>query len=253
MKFLRCAGWVVVAALNSGAHAAETAYVIDKLLVGIHQDKDLNSAITKVLPTGTKLNVLQRDGELAQVKDGEGVSGWVDAAYLMKDPPASAMVTQLTEEKATLTNRLAELEAKTKAAAGARSSNGNSPEAVENDTLTKENTNLKAQLSAEKLKNAELDSQNKKLQASSRTPAAAAELQEANLSLQQKVEEAEQRIKELEAQADKQSGGVATVAARHGISTPILLVIGGLLIAAFAGGIYSMDYLQRRRHGGFRI
>ena len=29
---------------------AESMYVIDKLLVGVHRDRDLNSAIIKVLP-----------------------------------------------------------------------------------------------------------------------------------------------------------------------------------------------------------
>ena len=34
------------------ASAAESAYVIDKLLVGIHESKDTDSAILKVVPTG---------------------------------------------------------------------------------------------------------------------------------------------------------------------------------------------------------
>ena len=37
------AGWSVLAT------AAETAYVIDKLLVGVHRERDLNSSIIKVL------------------------------------------------------------------------------------------------------------------------------------------------------------------------------------------------------------
>jgi SH3 domain protein len=87
--------------------AAETAYVIDKLLVGVHEDRDLNSAIVKVLPTGTKLEVMQRDGELAQVRDSDGTSGWVDGAYLMKEAPAQLQVQTLSEEVAELKRRLA--------------------------------------------------------------------------------------------------------------------------------------------------
>ena len=35
---------------------AETVYVIDKLLVGVHEDKTLESPIIKVLPTGSSFN-----------------------------------------------------------------------------------------------------------------------------------------------------------------------------------------------------
>ena len=64
------AGWSVLAS------AAETAYVIDKLLVGVHRERDLNSSIIKVLPTGTALEVLERREQLARVKDAEGTEGW---------------------------------------------------------------------------------------------------------------------------------------------------------------------------------
>ena len=54
-------------------NAAETAFVVDKLLVGVHLEEDLNSAIVKVLPTGSKLEVLARKGETARIKDAAGV------------------------------------------------------------------------------------------------------------------------------------------------------------------------------------
>jgi hypothetical protein len=46
--------------------------------------------------------------------------------------------------------------------------------------------------------------------------------------------------------------GQVTSAAR--LTSPLALgVIFVLLLAAFGGGAYLMDYLARRRHGGFRI
>ena len=53
---------VLALALWLPAAVAEPAYVIDKLLVGVHEEKNLDSAIIKVLPTGTELNVIERDG-----------------------------------------------------------------------------------------------------------------------------------------------------------------------------------------------
>lgn len=63
MKIARI--WLLSALLASPllSSAAEFAFVIDKLLVGIHQEENLNSAIVKVLPTGSKLEVLARKGK----------------------------------------------------------------------------------------------------------------------------------------------------------------------------------------------
>ena len=122
---------VILALISSHPVAAvDNAYGIDKLLVGVHQDQDLNSAIIKVLPTGTKLEVVKRDGELALIKDPEGTSGWVDAAYLMEEVPASVRVKALTDENAALTAKLN---------APASSTDGtNAPTSAERDKLTKE-------------------------------------------------------------------------------------------------------------------
>ena len=42
---------------------AETAYVTDKLMAGIHQDNTTGSIIIKVIPTGTKLEILKQEGK----------------------------------------------------------------------------------------------------------------------------------------------------------------------------------------------
>jgi len=231
--------------------AADTAYVIDKLLVGVHQDRDLNSAIVKVLPTGTRLEVLQRDGELAEVRDGDGTSGWVDAAYLMEEAPAQVQVTTLTEENADLKRQLAASPTSEATADGAG-----------RDKLAQENTDLKGKLSAEKLKVGKLESAVGALEAKIAdrpvTPAdtVIAELEEANQELARDLEAAMQENEQLESDIDAFDSGPAIPAMPvvvDSFSTPVL--VGGLLglLLAFGAGIYWMDYLHRRRHGGFRI
>ena len=86
-------------ALPARAWSAEIAYVIDRLLVGIHQEQDLNSTITKVVPTGTPLEVLERDGDFARVRAGDGVTGWVDASYIMNEKPAQVVVLELEKDR----------------------------------------------------------------------------------------------------------------------------------------------------------
>lgn len=106
MKFRPLITAVLALVSSLPSLAAENAYVIDELLVGVHQDQDLNSAIIKVLRTGTKLEVVRREGELALIKDPGGTSGWVDTAYLMEEVPAALKLKQLVDENAALTAKL---------------------------------------------------------------------------------------------------------------------------------------------------
>jgi len=227
--------------------AAETAYVIDKLLVGVHEDRDLNSAIVKVLPTGTKLEVLQREGELAQVRDGDGTSGWVDGAYLMEQAPAQLQVQTLSEEVAELKRRLA-----------ATPTSGVTTADTGRDKLTQENTELKGKLSAAKLKVGKLETQVSALEAKIAerplTPAdtVIADLEQKNQTLGRELEAAMQSAKRLEAQLDNGATPAIPLAVDSVSRSQWIAVLVAVLFA-FGAGIYAMDYLNRRRHGGFRI
>ncbi len=231
--------------------AAGDAYVIDKLLVGVHQDQDLNSAIIKVLPTGTKLEIVRREGELALVKDPEGTSGWVDAAYLMEEVPASVRVKALLDENATLTAKLN---------APASSTDGeDASTSAERDKLTKENTELKRKLSAEILKSGQLQTKIGKLEADvaerASTPADTriADLAAANKALTRDLESAIQTHQKLESRLQEQPTLPDPKAVIDSYSTPVLVIFGIALLLSFGAGAYLIDYLSRRRHGGFRV
>jgi SH3 domain protein len=248
MRRFTCLILLVLPALP--ALAAEAAFVIDKLLVGVHKDADLESAIVKVLPTGTELTVVSRKGDLAQVTDPEGLTGWVDAAYLMKEPPAANQLKQLRQEKQALAEHLRKLETAT------RSGKAGAAEVVKIDALTNENTDLKSQLSSQKLKTGELEEQLKALRKTAGGAAGgsvAGELQSANLELTAKLEAAAARTAELEARLAAQSpAGQVAAAVRFG-SPLVLGAVAVLLLSAFGAGAWLMDWAARRRHGGFRI
>jgi len=76
-------------ACTSPATPADTLYVIDRLNIGLHNGRSPESAIIKLLPTGTPLEVLQRDDESVEVRDPQGVTGWVDARYVTAQLAAS--------------------------------------------------------------------------------------------------------------------------------------------------------------------
>jgi SH3 domain protein len=241
---------LLIAILTPIALAADTAYVIDKLLVGVHQDKNLNSAIIKVLPTGTKLEVKKRDGELALIKDPNGVEGWIDAAYLMEEVPAGIAVTQLEAEVAALTSKLE---------AGGTSPSGKPVSSNERDQWLKENTELKRDLSAGKLKIAEFQTKVAALEskAASRvtTPADTVieELEAANLELSRGLERSIQANQRLESELEERDDQPGLTVHAGSLSTPIVAGFGLGLLLTFGSGVYFMDYLNRRRHGGFRV
>jgi len=86
---------------------AETVYITDSVLVGLHEEKSIDSAILKVLPTGTVLEVIKRDNDFVHVRDPKGVTGWISNNYLMTNEPnnnenTDASITQ---------SRIRELEA----------------------------------------------------------------------------------------------------------------------------------------------
>ena len=241
---------LILAGMPALAAAAETAYVIDKLLVGVHRERDLNSGIVKVLPTGTALEVLERSEQLARIKDAEGVEGWVDAAYLMKEPPASSLLSDARQERQMLLERIKVLEAKANAGAS-----GAPPERTKLDALTNENTELKSQVSSLKLRGSELEEQLKARvgRDGGADGSIAGELRKANLQLSDALEDLKRRNAELEAQVAADSAlGRAASAIR--LTSPWLLL--GMLVMlglSFAAGMFCMDYLNRRRHGGFRL
>ena len=242
---------ILVLILSHLVAAAEDAYVIDKLLVGVHQDQDLDSAIIKVLPTGTKLEVIKLEGELALIKDPEGTSGWVDAAYLMEEVPASIRLKALTDENAALSAKLN--------APASPTASANAATSAERDELTNENTELKGKLSAEILKSGQLQSKIGKLEteaaerASTPADTRIAELEVANKALSRDLESTVQTNQKLALRLVPQSTSSDPTVVIGSYSAPVLVGFGIAILLAFGAGAYLIDYLNRRRHGGFRV
>ena len=241
------------------AMAAETAYVIDKLLVGVHEDKDLDSAIVKVLPTGTRLEVLEREGELAYVTEPDGAKGWVDAAYLTDGPPAQLRIPELEREKAALELRIKELESAGGQAAGAQTPTAElGPASAQIEALTKENTDLKDKLSDEKLRAGTLQSEVSSLRAevkSTSVPpdARLVELERSRDELENDLESARRQVAEYEARSSLEDTAALVPVVLREYATSILIILGVVVVLAFGGGVYVVDLLNRRRHGGFRV
>ncbi|MHB8744366.1 MAG: TIGR04211 family SH3 domain-containing protein [Sulfuricaulis sp.] len=92
---------------------AETVYVAERIHIGMHAEGLDTSALVKTVETGTPLEVLERNDRFVQVRDPQGVQGWIEARYLSPDPPASMQLAplqqQLTKTRAQLADAQAQL------------------------------------------------------------------------------------------------------------------------------------------------
>ena len=221
---LAAAAALVVA---STVAAAESAYVIDRLLVGVHANKTPQSVIVELIGTGTTLDVLARDGSFVQVKTPNGTRGWVDAQYVAAEKPARLLLAELEakhrkalEGMATLTAEVKQLRAGAAKAAQTPPPAPPSEETVaELERLREENQELKETITS-------------------------AEEQLAHLAeIHASVDEAQEN-EALPSPIDPAGWGLRPW---MGWLAAAPFIVGLLL------GLLMMDYFQRRRHGGFRV
>lgn len=105
---------------------AETLYVTDKIHIAMRASPGKEAALLKMVPSGTALEVLLKEGNQMRVRDPEKIEGWVDAGYLVPELPiraqvekmqaqlqqAQAALTQETAKTKELTDKLAQLPGK---------------------------------------------------------------------------------------------------------------------------------------------
>ncbi len=80
---------------SRGNGLAETMYVTDRLYLSFRDSPDLASPCLTLLPSGTKVKVLQTEGKWAEVMLEEGKSGWVMGRFLVERLERSRIVEKL--------------------------------------------------------------------------------------------------------------------------------------------------------------
>ena len=91
--------------------SAETGYVTDRLMLGLHQAEDTSDRPFRSLESGTEFEILSRDRLYAHVRLADGTEGYVKAAYVVYEPPAKLIVNQTQAEVERLTTELEEAKA----------------------------------------------------------------------------------------------------------------------------------------------
>ncbi len=88
-----------VGVLIAGFVSAESVWVSDQFEVMLRTGPSTSNAIERMLPSGTRLEVLERDTETgySRVRTSGGTEGWVLTRYLMNEPSAREQLQTLTQ------------------------------------------------------------------------------------------------------------------------------------------------------------
>jgi SH3 domain protein len=158
--------------LAASAADAQTRFVSDRLEVTLRTGTSTQHSIVRMLPSGTRLEVLEVDAAngYSRVRTAEGVEGWVLTRYLMDQPATREQLAAANTRAETLGARVADLSAQVEALAGER------------DALAGEREGL----------GAEHDEVRAELERIKRVSASAVEIDKANRELRARVAAAEQ-------------------------------------------------------------
>ena len=220
---LICISWI-----PSAIVLAEIAYVTDEVNIGLHKEPTNESPIIKLVPSGTKLNIIERENDLIHVEEPEGVRGWVNTQNVLNNKPGKTKINELE-----ITNK--ELHKKIQ-------------------TLEKESTKLISQeeleqkLNSERLKVGELQVELTNIKSSAGNIQTSDKLL---TDIEQLKNANKQLIDQLESAGINRKNSLGSIKPENESSSFSIFLI--IFIFGIASGIFILDYINRRRHGGFRI
>lgn len=85
---------------------AETRFVTDELTINLRRGMGNEYRILKMLPTGTPVEILERHGQYAKVREPAGTEGYVLTQFLTTETPKGQVAARLEKENARLVNEL---------------------------------------------------------------------------------------------------------------------------------------------------
>lgn len=262
--------YISIFCLFSGVSAAESLYVTDRILLGVHQQASEDSALLQSIPSGTAVQVLAKEGDFTKVKLINGVEGWVNNQYLMKEQPSTARFDKLFSENqknletlksvnATLTKRERDVQVLRDELSNAKHTikelkkNGNAAPAT--ITTAEPDPEQAAKLAEAEAKVAELNKQLEEVKQASTSSdseedvrAALKYAEEENAALQARITLALSNLSGEKAPSPEELAGIRP---KFPLWYWLLMLIA--IAVGVGGGILWMDYQSRKRHGGFRV
>jgi hypothetical protein len=102
-----------------GVRAAESMYVIEQLVVGVTSAPGGEGDRVATIKSGDRVDLLDRQGEEAQIQLTDGTSGWVKASYLSAELPLRRRLQDQTAQAEKLEQEVVRLQSQARAAATA--------------------------------------------------------------------------------------------------------------------------------------
>ena len=185
---------------------AQSVWVSDQFEIMLRTGPSTSNAIERMLPSGTALEVLERDEETgyARVRTAAGTEGWVLSRYLMDEPSAR-------EQLASLTNRL------TNAAA-------------QGTSLTSQLDAIKGEYDAASRQISDLEGDKKQLEREladiKRTAASVLSIDDQNKDLREQLAKAEIQVATLE----QHNRELTSQTTRYWFMTGALVLVVGIIL-----------------------
>jgi uncharacterized protein YgiM (DUF1202 family) len=88
--------------------------ITDKLLAGLYEKPDSTEDPISLLPSGTPLEILTRQGGYAQVRLGDDRTGWVEDRFISREKPAKARLLEAQAKNSELQRQLGSAHAQLK-------------------------------------------------------------------------------------------------------------------------------------------
>ena len=221
---LVCLFWLTPIKIN-----AEVTYVTDEVKIGLHKEPSNESPIIKLVPSGTKLNVIERENDLIHVEEPEGVRGWENSQNVLNNKPGKTKVIELEAINQELEEKIGSLTKESK-------------KSISQEELEKK-------LNSERLKVGELQVELTNIKSKAGNI-------ESNKKLLADIKQLKNANKQLIDQLE--SSGISNevdennmLDENHISSSPLSSII--IFVIGIIGGILILDYINRRRHGGFRV
>ena len=195
---------------------------------GANQEASNESPIIKLVPSGTKLNIIERENDLIYAEEPEGVRGWVNSQNILNSKPGRTKVIELETVNKELEKKILTLQ-------------NESGKLISNEELEKK-------LNTERLKVGELQveltnikSKAGNIESNDKLLADINHLKNANKQL----------INQLESSgivSDENGNQISSKNSSLKFMSFMIIFIFGVI-----GGILILDFINRRRHGGFRV
>ena len=175
---------ILSALLFAGAASAESAWVSDQFEITLRSGPSTSNAIELMLDSGTQLEILERDPATgySRVRTAGGTEGYVLTRYLMNEPAAREQLATLTSQLTSEASRGTSLNSQLSAIRSQYDSATRQIETLEREksdleeelaeikrtaanvlSINNQNKQLREQLSAEEIRVATLEQENRQL------------------------------------------------------------------------------------------